>query len=695
MRKALSVILTAAIIILALASCKKANEESVPPAIESPPTSTSSETGSPPTSTYSETGNSPTSMPSETETPPDSLDISRFKEELAGLWSHIDGSTATIPLTAALHSAFGDGGSPPKHNTTSYAYDNLFWGVDTELIFVTYPSEYELEVFKNNDVPLMIVPIAKDALVFLVNVENKINSISLKQIQDIYSGKTVNWNALGGYDEKIIAYQRTANSGSQTLLKKLVMNNTQLAASPSDWEISEMGRLVEVVSGYDNSRGAIGYSMFYYVNNMYGNSRFKLLSIDGVKPSRETIISSEYPLGDNYYAVIRQDMPMNHPARKLLSWLLTDEGQALIAKAGYIPLRPIDSAWPDSTIDPIYLGDTDDSSGTGGKMLKTSVDDVQPVNGVRPPLSDLFFDGYNYVRYINGKIMEEINKGDPDEWRIGTWGDVHQTRPFIGIPNNYPNYEISYRGYLWIVFPQSNPFFNYAASFYISLSSDISPYGTEQLDECKITYEYAASTKPGVKLLAAGVELRDKPDASKRLNEQLKAWTESLLNNKEIMQRLNSYVIWSSDVALDDWKEKYAAVTLIPYIGKWRDYLTVTYMLSVFEDESSSMLSTICFDINTGDAVSLPEKLPADLDYSEADIYKVDKIMEANEGWFRETYGRLEAYTPAAGSVITDAFMYVGWISSGWKSYDALMCTPCIRMIEPSGRILEIYLFLE
>jgi len=65
---------------------------------------------------------------------------------------------------------------------------------------------------------------------------------------------------------------------------------------------------------------------------MYGNSRFRLLSIDGVAPSRATITKGQYTLEDYYYAVIRKDTPADSPARKLIDWLLTDSGQAVAVK---------------------------------------------------------------------------------------------------------------------------------------------------------------------------------------------------------------------------------------------------------------------------------------------------------------------------------------------------------------------------
>jgi phosphate transport system substrate-binding protein len=60
----------------------------------------------------------------------------------------------------------------------------------------------------------------------------------------------------------------------------------------------------------------------------------KILSVDGVHPSAETIASGEYSLSTSYFAVIRRDTPDDHPARDIKNWLLSDEGQDAVESAG-------------------------------------------------------------------------------------------------------------------------------------------------------------------------------------------------------------------------------------------------------------------------------------------------------------------------------------------------------------------------
>ena len=98
-----------------------------------------------------------------------------------------------------------------------------------------------------------------------------------------------------------------------------------------------MGELVDEVASYRNSASAIGYSVYYYVTEMYLREGVKLLAIDGVAPSNGTIASGEYPYTQYNYAVIRKDEKENSPARQLFDFLTTPEGKALMAAQGYVP----------------------------------------------------------------------------------------------------------------------------------------------------------------------------------------------------------------------------------------------------------------------------------------------------------------------------------------------------------------------
>jgi phosphate transport system substrate-binding protein len=255
----------------------------------------------------------------------------------------IDGSTATIPLSEGIASELlklspDEAKKFIKHNTTHNAYVNL---VDkkADIILVTEPSDQELAMAKEKNMELEVIPVVKDAFVFLANTKNPIESLTTDQIQKIYQGKITNWKEVGSEDKEIIAYQRPKNSGSQTLMENQVMKGLKMADAPKEYTPAEMGQLIEAVAGYDNSDRAIGYSVFYFANTMYVKDTFKLIGVNGIKPTKETIKKGEYPFTSAYYAVIDKSQPADSNARKLLNWILSNEGQKVADDSGYVPLK--------------------------------------------------------------------------------------------------------------------------------------------------------------------------------------------------------------------------------------------------------------------------------------------------------------------------------------------------------------------
>jgi len=64
----------------------------------------------------------------------------------------------------------------------------------------------------------------------------------------------------------------------------------------------------------------------------------KLLAIDGVLPTEESIRDGSYPLADYNYVVVRKDAPADSLARKMADFMLTTAGQNCVSNAGYGPL---------------------------------------------------------------------------------------------------------------------------------------------------------------------------------------------------------------------------------------------------------------------------------------------------------------------------------------------------------------------
>ena len=264
----------------------------------------------------------------------------------------IDASLATQPLAIAVTKNFvADVGENDEEvseflefSNTHPAYIKLIDG-EKDLIIVTEPSEEELAYAKEKGVELEVTPVVREGFVFYVNAKNPVDGLTIKQIQDIYSGKITNWKEVGGEDEEIVPFQRPENSGSQTGMLSLVMKDVEIMEPKKEDLIGSMFDIVNLVSSYDNGINSIGYSYYYYATTMFDTldstvaERIKFLSIDGIEPSTENIKNETYPLETAYYIVIRKDEPESSLARKLKKDLLSERGQSVAEEAKYVGVK--------------------------------------------------------------------------------------------------------------------------------------------------------------------------------------------------------------------------------------------------------------------------------------------------------------------------------------------------------------------
>jgi phosphate transport system substrate-binding protein len=240
--------------------------------------------------------------------------------------------------SAEMYYIYEEFGSIVQCNTTSQAFRRLIDG-ETDIIFCYEPSTAEISAAAEKGKRFNLTPIAHDAFVFIVNNRNSLNNITQQQIRDIYSGRVTDWKTISGVDEPVIAYQRRENSGSQTILQS-IMRGDQLMRPILDGELvmrgmSEMVRMIS--SNYYNYNSAIGYTFLFYLTQMTGTSEVKALAVDYVTPTRQTIQNKNYPFVQTVYAITTGSESEN--TKNFIEWILSAQGQELVAKTGYTPVR--------------------------------------------------------------------------------------------------------------------------------------------------------------------------------------------------------------------------------------------------------------------------------------------------------------------------------------------------------------------
>ncbi|MDR1976990.1 MAG: substrate-binding domain-containing protein, partial [Campylobacteraceae bacterium] len=199
------------------------------------------------------------------------------------------------------------------------------------------PSNEQLQNAEDRGVELIFTPIGKEAFVFLTNKENPVKNLSVEEIRQIYAGSITNWKDVGGEDEKILAFQRNKNSGSQSAMERYVMRDMPFQKPIMEEFHSSMGGMIEGVANYRNAKNAIGYSFRYYASVMNASENIQFLSIEGVAPTIENIKNGSYPFTGDFYIVSTKNISPN--GQKLIDWFLSEQGQRLIFDVGYVPIK--------------------------------------------------------------------------------------------------------------------------------------------------------------------------------------------------------------------------------------------------------------------------------------------------------------------------------------------------------------------
>jgi len=253
----------------------------------------------------------------------------------------LDGATANIPLAVGFYREYyglsqEEAEGLVRFSKSSQSYLNFLEG-GADLLLVSRADTGTQEAIDQSGVELEYIPLRRDALCFIVNEWNPVDSLTDAQIKDIYRGKVTDWGEVGGnLEQYIIAYQRNEDSGSQAMMRRLVMDGLEMAEPL--WATTSMEVLVGQVAEYENTGGAIGYTTYYFADEMYAQPFVKFLKIDGIAPSEQTIADGTYPYLNENNIVIRADAKKNSEVRKAAAWLTSDEGKKLMEELNYIPV---------------------------------------------------------------------------------------------------------------------------------------------------------------------------------------------------------------------------------------------------------------------------------------------------------------------------------------------------------------------
>ncbi len=170
--------------------------------------------------------------------------------------------------------------------------------------------------------------VAFDGIGVIVNGGNSVTSLTKRQVEQIFTGDITDWSQVGGAPGKISIYTRNTSSGTYSDFKELAMKKRDYAGSSQKMAGNE-----QIAAEVAKNPNGIGYVGLAYLHD----PGIKTVAIDGALPTEESVIAKKYPYARPTFYYTNGDP--SGEAAKFVEFTLSDEGQRVVRKVGFVPVR--------------------------------------------------------------------------------------------------------------------------------------------------------------------------------------------------------------------------------------------------------------------------------------------------------------------------------------------------------------------
>lgn len=184
------------------------------------------------------------------------------------------------------------------------------------------PTDDEIKKFN-----LKLFKWAVDGVGAVVHPGNKASTLTSEQLQDIFAGKITNWKELGGSDQRINLYTRDEASGTRKVFWKKALGKGVISAKAN--VVVSNGAMKTAVA---NDPFAIGYVSVGHIDDTVTP-----LTLDGVKPTLETVRNGEYKVARGLYSLTKGEA--TGLAKIFLDFIFSPSGQQIVADKGFIAVK--------------------------------------------------------------------------------------------------------------------------------------------------------------------------------------------------------------------------------------------------------------------------------------------------------------------------------------------------------------------
>lgn len=243
----------------------------------------------------------------------------------------VKGSTTVLPISQACSEAFMD--QNPDINISVQGGGS---GVGIASIIdgtcdignASRPiKDKEIATAREKGVNPVANVIARDAIAVIVNPVNRINNFSLEQIKAIYTGEVSNWSEVDGSDQAIVVISRDSSSGTFETFNELALEGDKVRP-----DALLQASNAAVATSVANTPGAIGYIGLGYLTE-----KIKVITVDGIAASGETVNSGEYKLARSLFMYTNGEP--TDAVKEFIDFVMSEEGQKLVEENGYISVK--------------------------------------------------------------------------------------------------------------------------------------------------------------------------------------------------------------------------------------------------------------------------------------------------------------------------------------------------------------------
>lgn len=186
------------------------------------------------------------------------------------------------------------------------------------------PKAKEIAKAQSKGVDMKAITVAKDGIAIIVHESSPLDSISLEEIEMLFSGDVTDWSAITLQSGQVSAYTRNTSSGTYAVFQKMGMSSRDYGS-----DTQKMAGNEQIAAEVAKNPNGIGYVGLAYINT----PGVKVLPIDGINPT-----SADYPLARPLYYLIDNNKELSDMANSFIGFTMSPEGQDIISGVYFLPL---------------------------------------------------------------------------------------------------------------------------------------------------------------------------------------------------------------------------------------------------------------------------------------------------------------------------------------------------------------------